>query len=910
VFAEVLPSAVPRLELSLAAGAATVVETRASFGASPVLHVWDVEARREVARDQACAWPGCDARVRVQNATRATRTFWVIARARDNRGAGELDLVRDGRVVLRAARVAGTQLAVARGAGYAYQLAAPPGGSARASLYALDRAGRLLALDDESGPLGLPSLERASRVQRLIVASRAPAGAAAGTPASRLRVYANDLRADADGDGLGFELERVLGSCDGLTLPRCARSPLADYYRSVARGTADSDRDGLEDGAELLGLRAGALDLPRWGADLRHKDVFIEVDYHKALEPGALDAQDIADIAALFAPGSARALRNPDGLPGVRLHLDAGLSPADPRQQSLFGAWGGSGRTWRRDYKKARSRDFDRARRGVFRYALLTRGGTGQASVDAFTINRDLARVPLFAHELGHTLGLRHHGHDAWGMLNCKPNYRSVMAYTYQNRREIGFSRRASPVLDGSRMNERAPLARDFAKLLAGPPFELEVVPGAGVDWNRDGVLQREPVRAAPTWSTYKSCAAGAVGRVSLASAVAAISPALVRLGDRLHALWVDGEGQLSSRSAAVGGADADGSCPLGDGVNTRCADWSEPAAIAGAAGVRGMAVLALAAERAAFARLDRDGLIQLSVLSAQGSALALADSVAVSAIGSDRPPALARMAVDPRFYGTDQVLSVFFRAVGPEQGATKPGTLLQASALAPAGPFQLRAVIDQAGQPIESALGPSVLRLGTGELCAVFPDLQRAVRVYCYVQERDHWLDLTRRAFYAGLGPETGAEVALAYHRYRGADGLPLGGDDSRGALYLAFSEPAPGKQAPDNPNLWISAALSARHGAFAALDFRWRGTLIDQWTHLGADSGIALYEDETLSALKAALVTRNDDGLQLNFLPLADGSFAADLHSGDDFEVMERGICVGLRGPERCGGRDTGKY
>jgi hypothetical protein len=489
------------------------------------------------------------------------------------------------------------------------------------------------------------------------------------------------------------------------------------------------------------------------------------------------------------------------------------------------------------------------------------------------------------------------------------------MGYTYQNQPEVGFSRRSGPELDGSRMHERAPLARELGELLARPPFELDVVPGVGVDWNRDGVLQHEPVRAAPTWATYKSCAAGAVGRSTLASAVAAISPALLRLGSRLHVLWVDGSGQLWSRAAAVSGADGHGSCPLGDGLHTRCAEWSEPAAIAGAAnaaGLRGMAVLGLAAERAAFAYVDRDGFVQLSALTvSDGGALALAGGVRIGAVGSDRPPALARMAVDPRFYGTSEVLSVFFRAAAGAAGVTKPGTLLQASALGPDGPFQLRELIDQAGRPIESALGPSVLQLGTGELCAVFADLQRGVRFYCYAQERDRWIDLTARAFYAGFGPETGAEVGLAYHRYRDADGLPLGGDDSRGALYLAFSEPAPGKTTPpDNPNLWVSRALSARHGAFAAIDFRWRGSLIDQWTDIGADSAVTFYEDETLSALKAALIIRKDDSLQLDFLPLADGSFEAKLRGGDDFEVMERGICVGLRGEERCGDRTTGAY
>jgi hypothetical protein len=238
-------------------------------------------------------------------------------------------------------------------------------------------------------------------------------------------------------------------------------------------------------------------------------------------------------------------------------------------------------------------------------------------------------------------------------------------------------------------------------------------------------------------------------------------------------------------------------------------------------------------------------------------------------------------------------------------------GTLLQASARSPEGPFALRPLLDQAGRTLVSPFGPSVLRLGTGELCGVFVDGERLARFYCYARERDRWIDLSARAFYSGAGVETGGEVTLAYHRYRDADGLPLGGDDSRGAVYLAFSELAPGMSgAADNPNLWISAPLSAAHGAFSALEFRWRGALIDQWTHLARTSAVALYEDERLSALKAAMITRRDDGMVLDFLPLADGSFEGALRGGDDFEVMERGVCVGLRGVARCGDASTGTY
>jgi hypothetical protein len=204
------------------------------------------------------------------------------------------------------------------------------------------------------------------------------------------------------------------------------------------------------------------------------------------------------------------------------------------------------------------------------------------------------------------------------------------------------------------------------------------------------------------------------------------------------------------------------------------------------------------------------------------------------------------------------------------------------------------------------------MLVLGTGELCGAWPDLEGFVRFHCLDASAGTWLDLTQRAFDAALGPSTSAPVALAYHRYRDATGAPIAGDDSRGAVYLVFTEPAPGTAAPpDNPNLFISEWLSAEHGAREQLHFRWRGTLDSQWTHIAEGSAIALYEDDQLSALKALLPMRDTNGGQhLELFPLADGVFTAKLSGGNDFEVMERGICSVLRGDTVCGDASTGAY
>jgi hypothetical protein len=238
---------------------------------------------------------------------------------------------------------------------------------------------------------------------------------------------------------------------------------------------------------------------------------------------------------------------------------------------------------------------------------------------------------------------------------------------------------------------------------------------------------------------------------------------------------------------------------------------------------------------------------------------------------------------------------------------------LMQASALGPLGPFRTQPVLDAQSRPITTALSPTLVTLGTGELCGVFTDPGAYIRFYCYDPARDRWIDLSARAFYAGLGPRTWGKVGLAYHRYRAADGSAVDGDSSRGAVYLSFSEPdTESARFADNPHWLVSEWLNAKHGAMAEIDFRWRGSVINQWTHLLPGTGVALYEDETLSALKALLAVGTDrpERSDIDFLPLADGAYDAEFGTGNDFQVMERGICARLRGDRLCGDRSTAAY
>jgi hypothetical protein len=630
-----------------------------------------------------------------------------------------------------------------------------------------------------------------------------------------------------------------------------------------------------------------------------HKDVFVEVDRARSVEPPGLSEHDLVQIAALFERGSAAALRNPDGGAGIRLHFDIGFEPADARHRHLIGDWGGSGRS-AGNYKKARKHHFTAARAGYFRYAVLVRTGFGQSSGDAFVVNRDWNRVALFAHELAHTLGLRHHGERAWGAINCKPNHLSIINYAYQSMAEVGFSTRASSVLNPAGVIERAPVDAAMAALLRAPPFELDVVDRGGrtgVDWNRDGRISDQPVRAGITWATYKSCEAAGFGRTTLAKKVQPASPALVAIEGVVHAFWIDRAGELAHRTARARACDA--SRP------ERCTELGTTRTLEGFSQLRAIAAAPPEGRQVVLAQVSSDGRLRVSAITIDRDRATASQPVEIAGARTQHAPAVAWMAVDAAHYGVERVLSVLFVADDAQ------GTLMQASALTPAGPFLVRPVLDDRLRPITTPLAPAIATLGTGELCAVFPNEESLIRFHCYEPGGDVWRDHSSRAFYAGLGPRTGGPVGLAYHRYRTSDGAPIDGDETRGALYLSFTEPAPGKdKTADSPQLLVSEWLDAAHPAAGSIAFRWRGNAIHQWTHLAPNTSLVLYEDGSLTALTGAMTRRTKDQLELVLLPFADGSFDVDLGGGDDFEVMERGICAELRGVARCGGPETGRW
>ena len=232
-------------------------------------------------------------------------------------------------------------------------------------------------------------------------------------------------------------------------------------------GFEDDDGDGLPNVWETEGITdcqgTVLLDLPNMGADPDRKDLFVEIDWLAGQEPDGIMV-DVLKESFVAAPGNAGGVDTPEG---ITLWLDTGgLTDSggalvgdnlgggneipvsdipDPGGEFIPPLWevGGAfgfdydsdiddnGRT---DFYEVKRQNFDLIRTRVFRYSVFANprneddnkypGGQAEVGGDDSVI---FDRTPgLVMHELGHNLGLDHGGHE---MVNCKPNYVSVMNY-------------------------------------------------------------------------------------------------------------------------------------------------------------------------------------------------------------------------------------------------------------------------------------------------------------------------------------------------------------------------------------------------------------------------------------------------------------------------------------------------
>ncbi len=241
---------------------------------------------------------------------------------------------------------------------------------------------------------------------------------------------------------------------------------------------SDSDGDGLLDGWELYGYDAdlnGTIEepFPRWGADPRKKDIFVEIDWMRDPDGGNGFAEMVPFLVQQLGEVFAKN--------GIRLHIDAGEFGNSSVYSASFADNGAGGTTipfqpsfYSRprlflDEKQYSLYSlfhhpffFRKSRKNLFYYFFIAvqkqpqEAGSGcydafsdsaarlmglsSYDIDSVVIYRkSFDRIdgvfPLFLHELGHCMGLSHGGAPAASNADkevLKANYFSVMNPLYQ----------------------------------------------------------------------------------------------------------------------------------------------------------------------------------------------------------------------------------------------------------------------------------------------------------------------------------------------------------------------------------------------------------------------------------------------------------------------------------------------
>ena len=617
-------STVREYQLALAQGELVTIETaNLSEGGDPVLHLLDFNGPQIAVNDNG----GGGAAARIVYRSDADKTVVVVVRSKSQASAGTADLLKNDEVWKTGLTFAGWHNSYpSLSAGEHLRTTQLPNGATGAHrLYILKADG--LGIDlrvSGGGPGGAAATYlQADYTQRTVIASVASTAAEGNA-----RLLQNDVFNDADFDGLGDGLEAALGTCSALSGVVSVGGGY-EFDCSQAADPRDTDGDGISDGLEVFGLVVNDqviandpvaqlaqitgpeveyslqthINLPLWGADPRHKDLFIEVDFMQRSPSESeqrLQPEEARQFAAYYADTldtpsplvdlyRAVSLLNPDGERGIHTHLDTGIAAETPEDATIYGDWGGfnavppvqkeDGSYTGANPQTAWQENMHEARRGIFRYILAYPSGGGQNPLGSFASSGPMNSAWVLAHEFAHAMGLAHSGPPGvTGAVdpNCKPNYQSLLNYAFGGSSDVGFSDGlGAPPLNNVALTEWAavpPGNTSYLEVLENT-FKYYVDRAHGhVDWNRDGEFAPEgtTVRA---YANYRPGSGGCeftrYNQSYIDGAASYQSPAMARLGNRLYVFYsVLGSVYYTYSTDA-------GNCP--EPSKEACATWSDP---------------------------------------------------------------------------------------------------------------------------------------------------------------------------------------------------------------------------------------------------------------------------------------------------------------------------------------------
>jgi hypothetical protein len=342
---------------------------------------------------------------------------------------------------------------------------------------------------------------------------------------------------DADGDGI-CDSPYSLTQYDGTDFDTCEDVD--------ADGDNDTDGDGLCDNWEDSrrvdrlpvtneSIRNGSTDPPgpkinllEKGASHARKDLFLEIDYMKS--PVHSHRPDPAAIRMVTDSFEDAPVQNPDGSRGIDLHVIVDDEIPEKEYLELYNAdnevppnatfsdlrTGDSDEPCGGVNGTAAERNADNcaellaARQKVVHYSMFIHQFTHKPAAGGVSWNRFFVvslggwrasdvgstedQAGTLMHELGHQLGLPHGGSDS---INHKPNYLSVMSYTYVYNdrwfyRPVDYSHERIRTLDESALNE----SRSLENSRGWPIFYNATdgitdtrSDGTPIDWNGNGTI-------------------------------------------------------------------------------------------------------------------------------------------------------------------------------------------------------------------------------------------------------------------------------------------------------------------------------------------------------------------------------------------------------------------------------------
>lgn len=531
----------------------------------------------------------------------------------------------------------------------------------------------------------------------------------------------------------------------------------------------------------------------------------------------------------------------------------------------------------------------DVVRIGRVRYAVVTNiGGGGQASAGRFVSGLSHG---AFVHELGHTVGIQHWGHNQWGTTgpDCLPHYQSLMRYgggPYQF-----SSTDAVDNLNPAKTFETDTFGATYDhSIFASGPYHYAAT-SSSVDWNRDGGLTSSSVK----WRTTAlslldaSCKAFVQGRQRIVPNEEVVGPvALVRGGARLYAFWATGSAikYKFASLGSVGNKSCTGSAAPSGGD---CLSWSATYTHTSGASYQGVSAGAYGSE-IFLASHDLDNRLRLRRLQINGDGtVSVVTSWSLTTAYADTRAEVTPELVELHHTSSAGDLAMIYLA---ESGVFRQyrwnGSkwLSDGELLTPAG-----ASISGGDAPAGFAWVPPGATASGKRTLAILPSTTGGMRVFSLDYSTARWIDLN----IAGLS-STDGKPFIAYRHLRQDDGAPR--TNFPGHIMIGRMRPCDGgncgyfylstlvdQTTPPGPGL----------GLLPVADY-----LQNVWAIVQPGTAIDLYSDPTIDNVFGLGASEVEEEYGLNFYPHADGSPDQVYGIRSDFRVMEDEVCAVL-GAER---------